>query len=310
MRSTTAPVRVAVGLAIMAAVVCATVGQLRLGDYQSKLDAATGSASGRVVETGLGEYDDVRVRWADGEGRAHVSRFSVYDDYRKGAAFEVAYDPQHPEGRAFPADPEETSASDDLWVSAYAPLLLPAIVLLWWAVRLVRIRAARRHASSYVGVEVFSSLPHGVDLAAEPLRRMWVRTGDGDARHVQRVMWHPALEDVPRTLSAHVSRGASSALVTFDDGTRLTPVGRLRKSLPRDAVPYVDVRESTSDLVVGGSGAFADPWIRVLGVMAAIGAGAGAVPGLAEGNRTLLWMGALLGAAAAVNFWALQGARR
>jgi hypothetical protein len=310
MRSSAPAVRAAIGLAMLAALACATVGQLRLHDYNAERDRATASASGRVVETGIGEYDDIRVRWTDGEGRSRVSRFSVYDDYSKGGTFKVAYDREHPGARVFPADADETSDLDDMWVSAYGPLLIPAVILLWWAVRLLRVRAARRRPSSYVRVEVFSSPNDKVEFLAEPLRRMWVRSGGAAAEQVQRVMWHPALEDLPRTPSARVSHGGRSALVTFDDGTTLMPVGRLREALPDDAVPYADLRESTADLVVGASGEFADPWTRAFGIIAAVGASAGAVPGFAEGNRTLLWMGAVLGAAVAVNLWALHGARR
>jgi hypothetical protein len=310
MRSSTPAVRAAIGLAILAAVGCATVGQLRLHDYRADRDRANASATGRVIETGVGEYDDIRVRWTDGDGHPRVSRFSVYDDYAKGETFDVAYDRDRPGARAFPADADETSAADDIWVSAYAPLLVPLVILLWWMVRVLRIRAARRRSSSYVRVEVFSSPYDKVEWLAEPLRRVWVRTGPPAAGQVQRVMWHPALEQVPREVSAHVSQGGRSALVTFDDGTILTPMGRLRTTLPPEAVPYVDVRESTADLVVGGTVEFPDPWPRAFGIMAAIGAGAGSVPGLAEGNRTLLGVGAVLGAAIAVNLWALHGARR
>jgi len=73
-------------------------------DYSIARQGAVAVAAGTIVEDGLGDSGDIRVRWADRSGREHLQRFSIYntDRYTKGATFQVAYDPAHPSGQWLP----------------------------------------------------------------------------------------------------------------------------------------------------------------------------------------------------------------
>ncbi|GKQ34326.1 hypothetical protein [Streptomyces sp. A012304] len=279
--------------------------------YLDARDRATATAVGVVVEDRIGDEGDIRVRWRDGAGREHVQRFGVYDvdRYAEDRPFPVAYDPGSADPRGFPADSDETAAEDDFLV----PIALGAAVALLltgvWALRGLRfVRTARRPGRPMTA---------SVHLGRRPARwrepmTTWLRlepsateAGARAGTRWQRVMWHPALDDVtgPVPVTAHhAGPGRGPAVVTLPDGTRLVPLGRLREGPPVN-VRFDDheaVRDDLRDAFVLPAGTVVRPaglwWHR-----GAFFATTGAVLGLATG---LAFGATLIGAVA----FALSGA--
>jgi hypothetical protein len=224
--------------------------------YGQARDRATARVSGLVVEDGIGDEEDIRVRWTDRAGREHVQRFSVYDTdrYAEGRHFAVAYDPHAADPRGFPGDPEETSDEDDL----LAPVLLAGIgaagLCSVWARRGLRFRRAARRPGRPMTATVHRG--RRARGAGGPTESVWLELSepgrdDGPVTW-QRVMWHPALDDHagPVRVTAHHRAGTRGALVArLPDGTRLVPLGRLRRRPPRRVVldTYATVRSSLRD---------------------------------------------------------------
>ncbi|KUL46183.1 hypothetical protein ADL12_02700 [Streptomyces regalis] len=279
-------------------------------DYLTARDRATATASGVVAEDGVGDEDDIRVRWTDSSGHTHVQRFGIYDTdrYEKGRRFPVAYDPGAADPRGFPADPDETAAEDDLLIPVF--LLGVAMLPLWgvWAWRGLRFRlTARRPGRPMTAAVRFGErLPtmwHGSAttwlVLAEPGR---------PERPVrwQRVMWHPALDahvgQIPVTVR-HAGRGRRPAVVELADGTRLVPLDRLRHSAP--AYPLLDDQEAVPndlrDAFVIPSGTVLRPahaWWHQGALTAALGTVMGVTGAFLTADGTLV----------AVVGWALAGA--
>lgn len=278
--------------------------------YAGARDRATATASGTVVEDGIGEDEDIRVRWTDRAGRTHVQRFGIYDTgrYTEGRRFPVAYDPHAADPRGFPADPEETAAEDDL-VVPLAGAGLGALALTGvWAWRGVRFRlTARRPGRPMTAVVRAGERPQGWRAP----ETTWLALTDAGGRTVwQRVMGHPALDDhdhEPVEVTVHGWADARRPVVVdLPDGTRLVPLGRLRRGAPSHEL--LDRPRSAGgglrDAFVIPDGTVVRParawWRPVL-----LNAGGGAVVGvlmsltLAEGSLTgtvgfVLAMGTLL----------------
>ncbi|WP_329220261.1 hypothetical protein OG352_26445 [Streptomyces sp. NBC_01485] len=199
-------------------------------------DRATRTAVGVVVKDGIGDDDDIRVRWTDAGAHTHVQRFSVYDTgrYAKGARFPVAYDPADPTPTGFPADRDETVTEDELifpvLAGGAAALLLTGV----WAWRGLRFRLSVRRP----GHRLTGRVRFGRRYVAwrAPTTTWMELKGPEDARHWQRVMWHPVLDGTSGEVEVTLHRaGAGSprpAAVTLPDGTRLVPLGRLRGHRP------------------------------------------------------------------------------
>ncbi len=96
------------------------------------------------------------------------------------------------------------------------------------------------------------------------------------------------------------------------NGTRLVPIGRTRDELPGRFTlrPIAAVRSSQADSFLQRPVEPHDAWLRTILMRAAYGATIGCLPGILLGGTQLIWIGALLGAAVAVNLWALYGADR
>ncbi|GAA2497279.1 hypothetical protein GCM10010406_37120 [Streptomyces thermolineatus] len=164
--------------------------------YDSARARAAATADGLVVADGIGDTEDVLVRWTDRAGREHVQRFGVYatDRYAEGRRFPVAYDPDRAYPQGFPADPEETAAEDDLLV----PLALMAAVTTAfcgaWARRGLRfLRAARRPGRPMTAEVLCGGRPRTAPWSAGST---WLALSGTDlpdrAVRWQRVMWHRA----------------------------------------------------------------------------------------------------------------------
>ncbi|WP_327317286.1 hypothetical protein [Streptomyces sp. NBC_01235] len=255
--------------------------------YADARDRATATATGVVVADGIGDDEDIRVRWTDAEGHAHVQRFPVYDTdrYTKGARFPVAYDPDDPAPKGFPADGDETATEDDL----IAPVVLGGVAALLltsvWVWRGLRFRLRVRRP----GLPMTGRVRYGRRRAAwrDPMTTWMSLTAPEDARYWQRVMWHPVLDETSGEVEVSVHRAGNGSLspaaVTLPDGTRLVPLGKLRRYRPmfmsfddHDAV-RADLRDAfvlPADTVVRP----ARPWWRGA-VTAASGTALGVLAG-------------------------------
>lgn len=292
-------------------------------DYVTARDRASATATGVVAEDGIGGDDDIRVRWTDGSGHTHVQRFGVYDidRYEKGRPFRVAYDPAATDPRGFPADPDETVAEDDLLM----PMVFLGVVMFAqcgvWAWRGLRLRLTARALGRPMTATVRigkrrPALWRGSAttwlVLADPERAGWpVRR--------QRVMWHPAL-DACRGATAvtvrQLGRGRRAAVVELEDGTRLVPLGRLRRREP--AYPLLDPLEAVPttlrDAFIIPTGTTlrpSRPWWHNGALTAALGTVIGVTGAflMAEGTLVAVVGWALAGATLLAASWALSAPR-
>ncbi|MGW0949367.1 hypothetical protein ACWD4O_43515 [Streptomyces sp. NPDC002623] len=252
-------------------------------------DRATATAVGVVVEDGIGDEDDIRVRWTDAEGRTHVQRFGVYDTdrYRKGGRFPVAYDSADPTPEGFPADPDETAAEDDLIVPIVLGTAAALPLLGVWAWRGLRFRLTARRP----GRPMTARVRYGRQRAT---RTTWLElTAPDGTRRRQRVMWHPILDDTPADAPVTVhGPPRRPCVVVLPDGTRLVPLGRPRPAteftaLFDDEAVRADLRDAfvlPADIVVRPARA---PWWRGA-LTAATGTALGVVTGLAVSGASLV----------------------
>ncbi|MEU1184400.1 hypothetical protein ABZ464_43670 [Streptomyces sp. NPDC005820] len=256
--------------------------------YTDARDRATARTTGVVVEDGIGDDLDIRVRWTDGGGDTHVQRFGVYDTdrYAEGEDFPVAYDPAAGDPRGFPADPSETAAEDDLIV----PVLLGGAVALLLTLVWLRRGLCFRLAARRPGRPLTARVRTGSRRAAwRAPRATWLEltTPEGGTRW-QRVMWHPALHEPPPGLRVTVHGTGRRAVAALPDGTRLVPLGRLREHPPTNAVFDDDVmRTDLRDAFVLPPGTTAAPPWRDAGTTAALGAVLGVTLGLVMTGPTL-----------------------
>ena len=199
--------------------------QLGLRGHHQAVNRATAFVTGTVVETGIGDEEDIRVRWRDEQGRERTQRFGVYESYEKGEGFAVRYDPHHPEDRAYPADPEESDTEDGYILGTFAGVLLPGLLALglWVRLRWWR-RAVRREPTT---VEVVPLRGH-FNAASS----CWLRVG---GNRWQMVMWDPALDGLAQPLAAEVHgdlRRRRRVAPVLAGGHPLVPCGRLRHKEP------------------------------------------------------------------------------
>ncbi|MFI5795405.1 hypothetical protein [Streptomyces sp. NPDC051677] len=290
---------------------------LHLQRYADARDRATASAVGVVVEDDVDDEDDVRVRWTDAGGHAHVQRFGIYDTdrYTEGARFPVAYDADDPTPKGFPADGDETAAEDDL----IFPVVLGGVVALLltcvWVWRGLRFRLRVRRP----GRPMTGRVLYGRRLASpwrDPRTTWLALTAPEDDRHWQRVMWHPALDELSGEVEVTVHRAGGTSLrpaaVTLPDGTRLVPLGKLRRHRP----PFLSfddheaVRVDLEDAFVLPAGTLvppARPWWR--GAMtAASGTALGVLAGfvLTDGSVIAALAFALCAGTLLTSVWALS----
>lgn len=311
-----------VGL-LIAGIACSAVslvmaGQLR--QHQAHRQSATTIVVGTVVEDGIGDNEDVRVRWRDDTGTQRTTRFGIYDTdrYVKGASFPVRYDAAAPTRRPFPADREETVGEDDIWAGIVLPWALVLVVGSWWLVRLARGRLADGGVPESTRMKVLSGFNVNAGPVAGIVRTTWAELeseepGSGGGSRFQRMQWHPALAATRSIEAVTVSRRRGrAAVIRLADGTRLTPIGRLRTAPPSrfQLQPLTAIRSSLVDAMIRPAAAPRDAWIRTLLMRGAYGAVLGSLPGVLFGGSNLIWIGAVVGAAGTVNVWALYGADR
>ncbi|MFI9563706.1 hypothetical protein [Streptomyces rishiriensis] len=279
-------------------------------------DRATATATGVVVEDGIGDDEDVRVRWKDDEGRTHVQRFGVYDTgrYTRGERFRVAYAPG--DSRGFPADPDETAAEDDLIVPVFlgAAVALPLSCV--WIRRGLRFRLTARRPGRPMTARVRFGSRRATIWRGSTTTWLELTAPDGTV-HWQRVMWHPAAAAIQAGSPALAHQvtvhgtGRRPAVVALPDGVRLVPLGRLRDHRP----PFVvfDREATRADLrdafILPATTAVPDapPWWR--GASAAFaGTAVGAASGLSltDGSPTGTVALALCGATLLTSVWALS----
>jgi len=288
------------------------VGQLK--DFHEQRDTAVAKAKGTIVEDGIGDEGSIRVRWEDTAGTSHTTQFGIYDTDRfvKGQAFTVRFDSAHPGDQVFPADPKETAQEDDIYAGIFLPWILVVVSGAWWLVRAARSALSRRTPAAPARMKVVS----GFRLTGSPitgiLRTTWVTLERGKSKEFQRVGWHPALSTINSEEQVQTFSGGGSTTVQLGNGTRLGPIGRTRDEPPRrfQLRPISAVRSSQADSFLQRPVEPHDAWLRTILMRAAYGATIGGLPGILFGGTQLIWIGVLLGAAGAVNLWALYGADR
>jgi hypothetical protein len=302
------------GAAVVAAGLVAGTAVVRLRAYDAARDRATEIVSGEVVQDGIGDNGDIRVRWSDAR-HTHLQRFEIYDTdvYTEGRTFRVAYDPKDPTPRGFPADPEETAQQDDLVFPAVIVAGLAGVVLLVWVARWLAFVVTARRPAVGVVTEVCVGEPVQARSGLAARTTSWLRVPgpEAGASRFQRVMWHPSLDLLvgPTWLEVRGLGRRGRVVAVLPDGARPVPVGRLRNRPPKTyrLTPALVARSSLRDLfVVPASGAPAARWWYPAAVLAAAGALVGAALGLLVGAGPI---DALLfvpgGAALAANLWAL-----
>lgn len=268
--------------------------------YGSARDRATATAVGLVIEDGVGADDDIRVRWTDRAGRQHVERFGAYDTdrYTKGSRFDVAYDPGQADPQGFPADPDETGAEDDLQVPIMLGGIAVAVYCGAWARRGRRFRRVRRLPGRPMTAVVLSGagrirvVPGSVWLALSEV------DPPGPVIRCQRVMWHPALDQVsgPVAVTVHGNpRKRRPVVAELPDGSRPVPFGLRRRRVPQRLMldERSAVRADLRDAFILPAGAdplpaAAGSWWRQGAVFAALGAAFGIMIGLWSGDLGLV----------------------
>ncbi|MFB7332478.1 hypothetical protein ACFC00_12600 [Streptomyces adustus] len=281
--------------------------------YEQARDRATATATGLIVEDGIGDDEDIRVRWTDADGHPHVQRFGIYDTdrYTKGKRFKVAYDPAEADPQGFPADRDETAAEDDREV----PAVLGGFVLVplsgIWLWRGLRFRLAARRPGHPMTATVRRGERLNLGNAFQNSNSTWLVLSPADlpeqtdrsepseaskpTERWQRVMWHPALDELtdgraPVTVHA---RGGRPAVVRLSDGTRLVPLGRLRRNPPKNVllddheVGRLDLRDAfvrPADAELRP----ARPWWWPGAGIAALGTVLGVLGGFLMGGGTLV----------------------
>ncbi|MBY8875873.1 hypothetical protein K7640_29000 [Micromonospora sp. PLK6-60] len=288
--------------------------------YAGAHERATAVAEGTVVEDGIGDVGDIRVRWVDEAGREHVQRFGIYDTdrYTTGEPFPVAYDPAEPAPRGFPVDPEETSEEDDLVMPIVLAGLGTVLFALAWTVRgLLFRRAARRPGRLMAASVLAGDRPDGPPLTVGSTT--WIVLADDrrrDPDRWQRVMWHPAVDSVRGTVPVTVHGDVSTnrrVVVELPGRVRLVPIGRLRHEPPKRVVleDRADVGGGLDDFVILPAGASlprARRWWSRAVLFALVGAALGGGWGILVVGGLAGPLAAAAGAALLVNVWALAGA--
>lgn len=290
-------------------------------DYISARHRATAAAAGTIVEDGIGDLGDIRVRWADGSGREHIQRFGIYDTdrYTKGRTFAVAYDPAYPAALGFPGDPEETSDEDDLVVPIGVTGVIATLLILAWVLRGVLFRWAGRRPGRPMVAEALAG-QYDVGWPIPLGDSTWFSLADpaepGTPTRWQRVMWHPAINSTDGHVNVLVHGDAQSrrrVVVELADGARLVPIGRLRHRPPQTLLldKWSDVRTDLRDyfiLPVGTPPPSPQRWWHRGLVYTFAGAGIGVVMGLLIGGGGVATLPFAAGASALlVNRWALTG---
>ncbi|KUN84480.1 hypothetical protein [Streptomyces griseoruber] len=261
---------------------------LHADGYLDARDRATARTTGVVVEDGIGDDLDIRVRWTDGTGRTHVQRFGVYDTdrYAEGKDFRVAYDPTAGDPRGFPADPDETAEEDDLIVPVFLGAAVALPLTLVWLWRGLRFRLAARRPGRPMTARVRTGTRRAAWRAS---RATWLElTGPEGRTHWQRVMWHPALHEAPAELPVTVHGTGRRTVTALPDGTRLVSLGRPRDHPPAGAVLDDDVlRTDLRDAFVLPPGTTAAPPWREAAASTGLGTLLGLTLGLVMTGPTL-----------------------
>ncbi|MFI6784817.1 hypothetical protein [Micromonospora sp. NPDC050276] len=288
--------------------------------YGSAHDRATSVVEGIVVEDGIGDLGDIRVRWVDQAGREHMQRFGIYDTdrYTRGQAFPIAYDPAEPAPRGFPADPEETSDEDDLVVPILIAGFVTVFIAFVWALRgfLFR-RAAARSGRLMVASVLAGDRPDGPPISVG--NSTWIALADDrrrDPDRWQRVMWHPVVDAASGPVPVAVHGDVSSkrrVVIVMPGQVRLVPIGRLRHQPPKRVVleERTDVSGDLHDFVILPAGASlprARRWWWRAAVFALVGAALGGLGGVLFAGGLAVPLTAAVGAALLINVWALTGA--
>jgi hypothetical protein len=248
-----------------------------------------------------------KARWRDAQGREHTQRFSTYSSYEKGDEFAVAFDPAHPDRKAFAADPEERTDADDVEVPMGIAAVIGLGFVAGWGYRWWRFRQTRDAPTLTAPAVLFS----GAANDGSPLtvgRGLWLRLGDD---RWQKVMWDPALHDFSQgRVTVHGDlESRRRVVVELPDGTLLIPTGGLRRKPPRrvDLVREGHSRMDDEQWIFPAGTAVPPPqpsW-RQPALLGLVGLAVGGLAGFALGDVRAVPAMAAGFAGLAVNGWAM-----
>ncbi|MGY0535955.1 hypothetical protein ACW14X_00455 [Nocardioides sp. YJ-D4] len=261
--------------------------------------AAEEIATGVVIEDGIGDSGDVRVRWQSPEG-TFVQRFKIYADetYVVGTPFDVRYASDGEPGIGYPADPSETAASDDyfaLQLAAFAVLMGYGIAWSrWWSNVLATLRNQPSRARASASRDEFG--------------RPWLWLMDTSPRRAavaQRVSWEPGIENLDEPRAVHVLGQIDTdkrVAVVLPDGQILFPRGRSHGE-DRLGTPWEPNRSMATDLP--------PYWWRRLLLAVTVSAVVGASTTLWLGIHSREFAAVMAGLAVVIvlNTWAMGGKR-
>ncbi|MHC5902903.1 hypothetical protein ACVNF4_03160 [Streptomyces sp. S6] len=283
--------------------------------YENERDRAVATAVGVVVEDGIGDSEDIRVRWTDDAGRTRLQLFTVYETgrYSQGKPFPVAYDPSRTDSQGFPGDLDETAAEDDLLIPTLLAGAVAAVLCAVWVWRGLRFLLLSRRP----GTTLTATVRRGPRGAATAIWLVVSASRAGKSRW-QRVMWHPALDDMEDGAEVVVhgpARWTRTAVIVLPGGSRPVPLGRLRRHPPRHA-PFPADRTTRLDprdtfLPPSGRHLPVRPWWRMPAGLTALGTAVGVPVALllTSGGPTVtavVGYGLLL-ATLLPSLWALSG---
>lgn len=240
----------------------------------------------------------------------HTSSVGFDGPREVGQKIRIAYDPAAP-GRIFPVDSGDISGLIPSYGQLAGTVLVAAVYSLVWTSRLLRLRPTSQPGRP-AQATLWSGKASMINRSPGAGPSTWLRLLEpADSPYQgerelgwQRVMWNPALERLeprtPVTLSGSTVLGGVLA-ITLPDGTRLLPIGALRRRRPGwrwnlDRGPAVGGRVLQHGRIVA-----ALCW-------ALLGATAGGIAvGLLSGHWAHAPLGIVAGAAYLLNSWALTG---
>ena len=298
----------AIGIGSLLAALVIIVGYLGVLDVRVHrgVDRATAYDTGVVVSVNSDDDTVFRARWRDLEGREHTQRFSTYGSYEKGDEFVVAFDPAHPDRKAYSADPEDRTDIDDVEIPMAIAVLIVLGFIVGWGYRWWRFRRLREAEGMTAAAVLFSGAAN--DGSINLGRGLWLRLG---ADRWQKIMWDAALQHFSQgSVTVHGDlESRRRVVVELPDGTLLVPAGGLRRKPPRrlDLVRegYARMDDEQWIFPAGTPVPPAQPSWRQPLLLGLVGAGVGALAGVVLGDVRALPAMAAGFAGLAVNGWAM-----
>ncbi|MCK9904315.1 hypothetical protein MXD63_30245 [Frankia sp. Cpl3] len=194
------------------------------------------------------------------------------------------------------------------------------VVTLWWGVRGLRFRhSATRPGHAMVADARIGRRIERTGLAHPTTLLILCEIGNPVPYGWQRVMWHPAVEEMPENVRVMV-RGkpsepgpAGPLVIELPGGVRLVPVGRVRRTPPkgyeltsRPSV-HIELGSDGRPVVLRDDSPLLPRWWRRAPWLVLVGVLAGGALGFAVGGAVTVLPGSVLLAALFLDGWTLTG---